>query len=220
MCRRIIWEISILSTQFCYELKTALKGKVCFSKDKAAEWHLVSQKNTLNMPLYKRNSYLWVRPSFLTLLIKNKCCWASRGLSGKESICQCRRHGFSPWSRKTPYAATCAPKLLSLCFRAWEPQLLKPEHPRTHAPQEKPPQREALAPQLESSPRLPQREKAHTAAKSQHGQKLNKWVSKLGQLRTRAVSLAWGPACARHHHSYFYRCLFSPLNTGIFWWIN
>ena len=58
MCRHIIWEISILSTQFCYELKTALKGKVYFSKDIAAEWHLVSQKNASNMPLYKRNGYL------------------------------------------------------------------------------------------------------------------------------------------------------------------
>ena len=28
MCRHIIWETSTLSTQFCYELKTALKGKV------------------------------------------------------------------------------------------------------------------------------------------------------------------------------------------------
>ena len=25
-------------------------------------------------------------------------------LSGKESACQCRRHGFSPWSGKIPHA--------------------------------------------------------------------------------------------------------------------
>ena len=25
--------------------------------------------------------------------------------SGKEPTCQCRRHGFSPWSRKIPHAA-------------------------------------------------------------------------------------------------------------------
>ena len=24
-------------------------------------------------------------------------------LSGKESACQCRRHGFSPWVRKIPW---------------------------------------------------------------------------------------------------------------------
>ena len=26
-------------------------------------------------------------------------------LSGKESTCQCRKHKFDPWSRKTPHAA-------------------------------------------------------------------------------------------------------------------
>ena len=26
-------------------------------------------------------------------------------LSGKESACQCRRHGFKPWSGKIPHAA-------------------------------------------------------------------------------------------------------------------
>ena len=25
-------------------------------------------------------------------------------LNGEESACQCRRHGFHPWSRKTPHA--------------------------------------------------------------------------------------------------------------------
>ena len=36
-----------------------------------------------------------------------------------------------------------APQLLSLCSRAREPQLLKPEHPGARAPREKPAQREA-----------------------------------------------------------------------------
>ena len=35
-------------------------------------------------------------------------------LSGKESTCQCRGHGFSPWSRKIPHEAPvsrdCAPQ--------------------------------------------------------------------------------------------------------------
>ena len=31
------------------------------------------------------------------------------GISGKESTCQCRRHGFSPWVRKIPWR------------RAWQP---------------------------------------------------------------------------------------------------
>ena len=31
--------------------------------------------------------------------------WLPWWLSGKESTCQCRRHGFDPWSGKIPYAA-------------------------------------------------------------------------------------------------------------------
>ena len=47
-------------------------------------------------------------------------------LSGKESTCQCRRHGFNPWSRNIPQAMeqqTCATQPLRLCSRAQEPQL-------------------------------------------------------------------------------------------------
>ena len=28
--------------------------------------------------------------------------WAFWGLSGKESLCQCRKCGFNPWVRKIP----------------------------------------------------------------------------------------------------------------------
>ena len=56
------------------------------------------------------------------------------------------------------YAA--GPQLLSQGSRAWEPQLLKSMCPRAHVPQqEKPPQRETHALQLESSPCLAQLEK-------------------------------------------------------------
>ena len=44
-----------------------------------------------------------------------------------------------------------ASQLLSLCSRAWEPQLLKPRRPRACAPQEKP-RSENPTPQLEKSP--------------------------------------------------------------------
>ena len=50
-------------------------------------------------------------------------------LSAKESACQCRRHGFNPWSGKIPHAAerlSLFPRLLSLCSRARESQLLNP----------------------------------------------------------------------------------------------
>ena len=93
-------------------------------------------------------------------------------LSSKESTCQCRSHGFDPWSRKTPMlqsSQACMPQLLSLCFRAREPQLLSPQVPRLLKPacsracahqQEKPPKREDHTPRLESSPRLPQLEES------------------------------------------------------------
>ena len=69
------------------------------------------------------------------------------------------------WSNKA-----CAPQLLSLCSRAGEPRLLSPRAPTTEAcaprtcvaQQEKPPQWETHAPQLKSSPCLPQLEKACT----------------------------------------------------------
>ena len=40
-------------------------------------------------------------------------------LSSKESACQCRRHGFDPWSGKIPHAAG----QLSLCATTTEPVL-------------------------------------------------------------------------------------------------
>ena len=52
-------------------------------------------------------------------------------LSSKESACQCRRHGFDPWARgfHRPQSNTArVSQLLSLCSRAWEPQVLKPAH--------------------------------------------------------------------------------------------
>ena len=37
--------------------------------------------------------------------LKNALAGLPWWLSGKESTCQCRRHGFNPWSRKIPQAA-------------------------------------------------------------------------------------------------------------------
>ena len=66
-----------------------------------------------------------------------------------------------PWSNKA-----WGPQLLSLCFSAWEPQLLKTKCPKAHAlQQEKLPQREVQAPQLESSLHLMQLEKSRSSNK-------------------------------------------------------
>ena len=54
---------------------------------------------------------LWVANRKLTAL-------ASWWLSGKESACRCRRHGFVSWSRKGPHAVeqlSPLPQRLSLC---------------------------------------------------------------------------------------------------------
>ena len=51
-------------------------------------------------------------------------------------------------------------QVLSLCSRAWEPQLLKPKHPRAYAPQQERPLNEKSAPQLESGPYSPELEKS------------------------------------------------------------
>ena len=50
-------------------------------------------------------------------------------LSGEESTCQCWKRGVVPGSARIPHAAEQlgpVPLLLSLCSRAWEPQLLNP----------------------------------------------------------------------------------------------
>ena len=65
-------------------------------------------------------------------------------LSGRESTCQCTRHGFDPWYGKIPHAEA----QLSPCIATTEPVLQGPGatttelgHPRACAlQQEKPPQ--------------------------------------------------------------------------------
>ena len=59
-------------------------------------------------------------------------------LSGKESVCQCRRHGFNPRSGKIPHVTehqssrSCAPEPGN--FKEWVHvwQLMKPKHPKVH----------------------------------------------------------------------------------------
>ena len=117
---------------------------------------------------------VWDSPQRRQYLVFPKSIW-SGGLpwwsSGKASACQSRGHRFDPWSRKIPHRnnEARALQLLSLCSRAREPRLLSPgsatteaRTPTVSAPQEKPPQWEVWAPQLQSSPRSPQLEKAAT----------------------------------------------------------
>ena len=86
----------------------------------------------------------------------------SKGLpwwsSGYELAYQCRGHGFSSWSGKIPHALS----QLNLCAASTDPthlnyrslRVLQPVHTTACTlQQEKPPQQEAPASQLESSPR-------------------------------------------------------------------
>ena len=75
-----------------------------------------------------------------------------------------------PWSNKA-----WGPQLLSLCFSAREPQLLKTTCPKAHAlQQEKSPQWEAQAPRLESGPHLMQLEKSPSSKEDTAQTKLKK----------------------------------------------
>ena len=89
-------------------------------------------------------------------------------LSGKESACQCRRHGFDPWSRRIPHCSgaaepvshnywACAPEPGS--YNYWSLSPLEPmlHNKRSHS-NEKPLNHN------QSSPCLPQLDK------SQHNQ--------------------------------------------------
>ena len=77
-------------------------------------------------------------------------------LSGKESACKCRRHGFNCWSRKIPHGM----EQLKLGSHSFWPELESPRaataearRPRAWAPgQKKPPEWEAREPQQRGGP--------------------------------------------------------------------
>ena len=103
-------------------------------------------------------------------------------LSSKESACQCRKHGFYPWSRKIPHAGATkpwAPQLLSLCSRALEPQPLKSACPRARVLQQKTTlQWEARTPPSTEQPLLPAtREKPEKHWRLRAAK--NKWINKI-----------------------------------------
>ena len=72
-------------------------------------------------------------------------------LSGKESACQCRRHGFDPWSRKIPHAAV---QLKPMKRNYWCPR------PRHCAPQQErsPTRRSQRKPGRSRDPAQPQKD--------------------------------------------------------------
>ena len=61
-----------------------------------------------------------LKPSYSVIKKKELPWW----LSGEESTCQCRRHGFYPWSRKILYAVVTK----SVSYNCWACAL----EPRSH----------------------------------------------------------------------------------------
>ena len=66
--------------------------------------------------------YWCVTVTILVLMVVLSHVGLSRWLSGKESTCQCRRHGLHPWSRKNPHA----PGQVNLCITTTELVCLEP----------------------------------------------------------------------------------------------
>ena len=103
--------------------------------------------------------------------------------NGKESACQCRRHGYDPWSGKIPHVegklcpctSTTEPVLWSLgaattgptYHNCWSPNVLE-----TTLPNKRSCRNEKPARCMEEEPQLTAtRESQHTAMKTQHSQK-------------------------------------------------
>ena len=109
---------------------------------------------------------LWLCERRILTRHPNRGAWKPQELrwwlSGTESACQCTGSIPGPGRFHMPQSNWArVPQLLSLCSRAGKPQLLKPARPRAHTRQEeKPPQWEAQAPQLGSSPCLLQLQKS------------------------------------------------------------
>ena len=93
-------------------------------------------------------------------VVKNPPCNA-----GDTGLIPGSGRSHEPWDTKPN-----APQLWSLCSKVCTLQPLIPGHPRARARQ-----RDARTRQPERSPRLQQLEKACRAAKTQHGQELNKY---------------------------------------------
>ena len=90
--------------------------------------------------LYIHTEMVWgmYSTTFKMALGRRRPWW----LSSEASACQCRRHGFNPWFRKTPDAEkqlSLEPQPLSLCSRGWKPQPLKPKCPGAHVLQQEEP---------------------------------------------------------------------------------
>ena len=114
-------KIRLLAVSLAFSSVQASPGRTTFLK--------ALSYSIQNVPSSFSSHWIWVEPvakrstmwvtafSHSEHLIKEErkgLCW---WLSGKESTCQWRRHGFDPWSRKIPHTM----EQLSPCAIATEP---------------------------------------------------------------------------------------------------
>ena len=90
---------------------------------------------------------------------------------GWESACQCRGHGFEPWSGKIPHAT----EQLGPCATTTEPARLEPVlRNKRGRDSERPMHRDEEWPPLNTT-----RESPRTETKTQHSHKINKIINTL-----------------------------------------
>ena len=96
-------------------------------------------------------------------------------LSGKESACPCRRHGFDPWSQEHP---SCRGTTKSIYHNYWALESENCNYWSLHTWSPFSATREAHTWQLESSPHLPQLEKSLSANEDPAQPKISKSIKK------------------------------------------
>ena len=130
-----------------------------FTKEELLYWFLtLLWQYILNMEIFP----LWGNESFLVF---KSYVRASLVHSGWESACQCRGHGFEPWSGRIPHAA----EQLGPWATTTEPVHLEPVPATREAAIVKGP-----CTVMKSGPRLPQLEKALAQNEDPTQPKINK----------------------------------------------
>ena len=150
------------------ELQSLCHSVLCWERSPWLEYPVMSPFE-LQLTRPARGSHPLVDWQLWAGLVHKLCSKRhSRGLpwwrSGWESACQCRGHGFEPWSGKIPHAA----EQLGPWATTAEPARLEPvlRNKRGHD-SERPAHHDE-----EWSPLATTRESPHTETKTQHSQKL------------------------------------------------
>ena len=132
----IKWNLFYLSHFFCdihFPKAITLISISPVLKELFEDWCFTSFWKNLNLKCKKLLLLLaqWVEYQTFHPRVQGSCLcsgalvWASWWLSGKESSCQCRRHGFDLWVRKIPWKRKWQPLQYpclgnSMDRRAWQ----------------------------------------------------------------------------------------------------